>query len=234
MELQEACTTQALLNNIKDIFSLVEFCSAKESGQMSASAAVGGLKSACQAGKFRHQSDHPPHATTNPTTHTWSKCGKKGHSSQCKSKPKVAADEAEKESTDGAVAATNGAISFGFYAIHAILTLNRFEELSNLPLETTQTVASISPGHRQTISITSHTSAGTSSSPSRRNTKWSRRGLRKASNPKPMPGVPTHLMETLTSGSMMAGMSSTIPLCHIGHPAPLKIHAQITHNAKVD
>ena len=41
-ELQEACTTQALLSNIKDISSLVEFCSAKESGQMSASATVGG------------------------------------------------------------------------------------------------------------------------------------------------------------------------------------------------
>ena len=32
-DMQEACTTQALLGNIKDITTLVEFCTAKESGQ---------------------------------------------------------------------------------------------------------------------------------------------------------------------------------------------------------
>ena len=35
--LQEVCTTPALLGNIKDISSLVEFCPTKESGQMTAS-----------------------------------------------------------------------------------------------------------------------------------------------------------------------------------------------------
>ena len=249
-ELQEACTTQALLNNIKDISSLVDFCSAKESGQMSASATVGGIKSAYQAGKFRHHCDHPPPpppATTQPTTHCHNcggkkhgdggraarekdckaysvecnKCGKKGHySSQCKSKPKVAAAETEKDSTDGAVA-TNGAVTFGFYAIHAIPTSNRFEELTNLPQETPQTVASISPAYRKTVSMTSSDTSTTSptSSPRRRNNKWSRRGQRKGSytspKPPPMTSVPPHLVETLRSNSMLAGISSTIPLCHM-------------------
>ena len=126
---------------------------------------------------------------------TCSKCGKKGHySSQCKSKPKVAAAEVEKESTEGAVA-TNGAISFGFYAILSIIsTSNRFEELANLPQESAQTVAGISTTYRKPFPTT------TSTSPRRRNTRWSRRGMRKASypKPKPMPSVPAHLMETLT------------------------------------
>ena len=57
-----------MLSYIKDISSLVEFCSAKESGQMSASATVGGMKSAYQAGKFCHQSYHTPPAITPPST----------------------------------------------------------------------------------------------------------------------------------------------------------------------
>ena len=40
--LQEASTTQTLLGNIKDIVLLVEFCTTKESGQMTASGTVGG------------------------------------------------------------------------------------------------------------------------------------------------------------------------------------------------
>ena len=57
-ELQEACTTQALLGNIKDISSLVEFCTSKESGQLGASGTVGGLKSSYQTRKFSYNSDN--------------------------------------------------------------------------------------------------------------------------------------------------------------------------------
>ena len=55
--LQETCTSEALLGNIKDISSLVEFCTAKESGQMTASGTVGGLRSKYQEGKLRSRHD---------------------------------------------------------------------------------------------------------------------------------------------------------------------------------
>ena len=121
-DLQEACTTQALLGNVKNISTLVEFCTAKESGQMSASVTVGAIKSAYKSGKFQQHPTQPP-APTHPSGHcshcgaarghsdgsratrekeckaytaTCSKCGRKGHfAAQCKSRAKVAAVEKE-------------------------------------------------------------------------------------------------------------------------------------------
>ena len=139
-ELQEACTTQALLGNVKNIVTLVEFCTAKESGQMSASGTVGAIKSAYKAGKFQQPS--PPPTPTHPSgpcshcgaarghsdgsratrekeckayTVTCSKCGKKSHfAAQCKSKAKAAAVEKEDDKKE----AVTGAVHYGFYGIH--------------------------------------------------------------------------------------------------------------------
>ena len=140
--LQEACTTQALLGNIKDISSLVEFCTAKESGQMTASGTVGGLRSKYQEGKLRSRHDDQAAGSQAPPTQqhchhcggkkhgngsraarekdckaysfTCAKCGKKSHyTSQCKSKGTVAV--VGPDNAD----ATNGAVTFGFYGIQS-------------------------------------------------------------------------------------------------------------------
>jgi len=73
-ELQEACTTQALLKNITDINSLVEFCTAKESGHLAANSTVGHIRSAYHAGKF--QTQKPPQ-TPPPTNCGY--CGARRH-----------------------------------------------------------------------------------------------------------------------------------------------------------
>ena len=56
-DMQEACTTQALLGNIKDIVTLIEYCLAKESGQLGCSGTVGGVrnKSSYQSNKFQQR-----------------------------------------------------------------------------------------------------------------------------------------------------------------------------------
>ena len=64
-DLQEACTTQALLKNIKDINSLVEFCTAKESGHLAANSTIGHIRSAYHAGKFH------PHTTSHKLWLLW-------------------------------------------------------------------------------------------------------------------------------------------------------------------
>ena len=113
-DMQEACTTQALLGNIKDIATLVEFCTAKESGQLCSSVTVGGLKnkSAYQNKKFtqdRNNSSTPSepctfcglakgHSDRSRMTRekeckaygtTCPRCKKKGHYAHlCMSRPK--------------------------------------------------------------------------------------------------------------------------------------------------
>ena len=140
--LQEACTTQALLGNIKDISSLVEFCTAKESGQMTAASTVGGLRSKYQDGK--HRSQHGNQAAGSQASpaqqhcyhcggkkhgngsraarekdckaysSTCEKCEKKSHyTSLCKAKVTVAGVVSDN------VDATNGAVTFGFYGVHS-------------------------------------------------------------------------------------------------------------------
>ena len=44
-DLQERCTAQALLKNIKDISSLVSYCSAEEGGKQAVPGMVGGIRS---------------------------------------------------------------------------------------------------------------------------------------------------------------------------------------------
>jgi len=44
-DLQERCTAQALLKNITNIFSLVAYCSAEESGRLGTPGTMGGVRS---------------------------------------------------------------------------------------------------------------------------------------------------------------------------------------------
>ena len=143
-ELQEACTTQALLGNVKNISTLIEFCTAKESGQLSASGTVGAVKSSYKSGKFQQPAQPPtPTHPSGPCSHcgaarghsdggratrekeckaysaTCSKCGKKGHfAAQCKSKARVAAAEKEDDKKDEKKDAVTGGVHYGFYGIH--------------------------------------------------------------------------------------------------------------------
>ena len=140
-ELQEACTTQALLRNITNISTLVDFCTAKESGHLAAATGtVGAVRSAYKDAKLRpgQSADPPPaparcgfcggkgHSNSSRTarekecrafTMKCSKCEKLGHlATVCRSKPhKVAAVVEDKEVTSKEV--TNGAVVYGFYAI---------------------------------------------------------------------------------------------------------------------
>lgn len=50
-DMQDRCLSAAIMKNIKNIGSLVEFCSAEESGRMSVPSTVGGLRSSYQRGK---------------------------------------------------------------------------------------------------------------------------------------------------------------------------------------
>ena len=50
-EMQDRCLSAAIMKTIKDINSLVEFCSAEESGRMTVPSTVGGLRSSYQRGK---------------------------------------------------------------------------------------------------------------------------------------------------------------------------------------
>ena len=141
-DLQEACTTQALLRNITNISTLVDFCTAKESGHLAAATGtVGAVRSAYKDAKLRPTqpgSDPPPaparcgfcggkgHSNSSRAarekecrafTMKCSKCEKLGHmASVCRSKPpKVAAVVEDKEVSSKDV--TNGAVEYGFYAI---------------------------------------------------------------------------------------------------------------------
>ena len=145
-DMQEACTTQALLGNIKDIATLIEYCSAKESGQLGCSGTVGGVrnKSSYQSNKSQQRrggSPPPPggpcvfcgsskgHSDRGKATRekeckaytvVCTKCSKKGHyTNLCKSKPIKAAAVEHADTKDSKQEATNGAIQFGFYGIHS-------------------------------------------------------------------------------------------------------------------
>ena len=137
-ELQEACTTQALLGNITNISTLVDFCTAKESGHLAAaSGTVGTIRSAYKDAKLRPKHGSDPqtrqarcgncggkaHSNSSRAArekecsafnNKCTKCEKMGHlASLCRSKPsKVAAvvEDVNKE-------VTNGAVEYGFYAI---------------------------------------------------------------------------------------------------------------------
>ena len=252
-ELQEACTTQALLGNIKDIASLVDFCTAKESGQMSASATIGGLNSAYRAGKFNQNRDPAPTLTNvsgncrhcgskkhgdgsrgarekecKAFSVTCSKCSKKSHfPSQCLSKPRVAAVVPDQQTT-------NGAVTFGFYAIQAgtwdfphatalpcprsqtpLQTSNRFGPLTQKDDTSVAAVAEPAPQ----FPPPPHSGRATRTAPpqpgsSRRSVKWSRRGRKKTYLP-PKP-VPPHMIQALSSDTLLAGITSTVPLLSYG------------------
>ena len=64
-DLQERCTTQALLSKITDLKSLVDFCTAEESGKLGTSSTIGRIKRATSGEKKKAkewrkmQPDHP-------------------------------------------------------------------------------------------------------------------------------------------------------------------------------
>ena len=56
-DMQDRCLSAAIMKTIKDINSLVEFCSAEESGRMTVPSTVGGLRSSYKKGKNASQQD---------------------------------------------------------------------------------------------------------------------------------------------------------------------------------
>ena len=143
-DMQERCLSAAILKTITDINSLVEFCSAEESGRMSAPSTVGGLRtSAYKKGKQNSKSNQPqrtaggrcdscggtPHSSNTKEVRekecrAWSKechtCHKVGHLAPvCKSskvKAKVQAAHIEESKVD-----ENGGNveEFAFYSLEA-------------------------------------------------------------------------------------------------------------------
>lgn len=144
-EMQERCTSAAILKTITDITSLVEFCSAEESGKMSAPTTVGALSTYKKVGKGRSGRVKPTQPTTAPqqkgrcgycsgSAHkdsswetkekecraynlTCNTCGRQSHlSTCCRSKTRDAGVV-----TQGAPAnpeeGSNAALEFSFYAI---------------------------------------------------------------------------------------------------------------------
>ena len=80
-DMQERCLSAAILKTITDINSLVEFCSAEESGRMSAPSTVGGLRtSAYKKGKQNSKSNQPQRTAGGRCDY----CGGTPHSSNTK------------------------------------------------------------------------------------------------------------------------------------------------------
>ena len=63
-ELQKACTNEASLNNIRDITTLLDFCTSKESNQTSACDIFGGIRSYNSTKKFHQKSIVPTNSKT--------------------------------------------------------------------------------------------------------------------------------------------------------------------------
>ena len=155
-DMQERAISAAILKTIKDINSLVEFCSAEESGRKSAPG-VGAIRSTFQSNKMRGGGDGhtktkcgfcggPSHSSNSRETrakeckafnHSCRSCGKPGHyASVCKGgkpvkpeeKPgnKNAAVEVQKEEEIAKVEA------FAFCSIIAVPTSNSFQPLAGL------------------------------------------------------------------------------------------------------
>ena len=259
-ELQEACTTQALLGNIKDISSLVEFCTAKESGQLGASGTVGGLKSSYQTRKFSYNSDNsvPTPSPTGPCifcgspgghtamnratrekeckafTSTCSRCSKRGHYTRlCKSKPKVAAVEQNKDGNTDNQGVTNGALQYGFYGIQSgswdfpptrsiprarhspITTHNRFSPLDTIG-RVTDTDAIPPPAQTNGWRRSNQTTKNPKS-PKPRFTRTGRRINRDRAG-KPRPVIAAQLRDAMIMYEVDAvGNNKVIPLCHMEH-----------------
>ena len=244
-ELQEACTTQALLKNITDINSLVEFCTAKESGHLAANSTVGHIRSAYHAGKFQSQKtpQTPPPSNCGycgarrhgdgskkarekdckAFSATCTKCGRPSHfASVCRSRAKVAAVLEDNKD------ATNGAVEYGFYGIEQMpaqhtrytpssptLTSNRFSVLATLT-ELPETPPA------PTVATT-HTQASPKpnsiSPPAPRSARWTRRGTRKRSpRPQQPDSLPTdshRIAESITLTMEQASLTAIVPLCHM-------------------
>ena len=139
-DMQERCLSAAILKTITDINSLVEFCSAEESGRMSTPSTVGGLRSTYKKGKQSNRSSGSgqqqrpavgrceycggaPHSASTKEVRekecrAWSKechtCHKVGHLAPvCKSKVKGAKMQALEESK---VDQTEGSVDeFAFF-----------------------------------------------------------------------------------------------------------------------
>ena len=261
-ELQEACTTQALLGNIKDINTLVEFCTAKESGQLGTSGTVGGMKSAYQSRKSNQSSGSPapagpcifcgaPGGHTDRSratrekeckafTSTCSKCHKQGHYTRlCKTKPKVAAVEKDKNKAQGDNTenkeVSNGAVQYGFYGIQhgswdypppasvpqarhtPIITHNRFSPLDTTVLDTMERPPVTDPDlppiqakGRRTTAEDKYTPK-----PPKQFTRTGRR-IRRSWAPKPRPVIAAQLQDAMTMYEVDGvGSNKAIPLCHM-------------------
>ena len=136
-DLQERCISGAILKTIKDIPSLVEFCSAEDSGRMPISGTVGGVQSKYKKQQRTHQSTNAPnkqikcghcggpsHSPDNsPSSReksckafnaTCHKCGKKNHLAPC-CKSKALVESLEEQATPTTDQPSNNEIQFAFY-----------------------------------------------------------------------------------------------------------------------
>ena len=102
-DMQDRCLSAAIMKTIKDINSLVEFCSAEESGRMTVPGTVGGLRSSYQQGKGKGLQDRHSHGRCDwcggaphsawtrqarekeckAFQHTCQSCSKQGHFTSC-------------------------------------------------------------------------------------------------------------------------------------------------------
>ena len=159
-DLQARCTSQALLKQITDINSLVNFCTAEESRKLGAAATVSGLrrsgyKQQKAAGAAANQNSNKSTCWSCGATHSsysmqirereckafrvdCRKCGVKGHFEKfCNKEKKVAANTAGQEEGAAADATQqevreNSAIEFSFFAVEV---QNRFGVLEQLDQE---------------------------------------------------------------------------------------------------
>ena len=160
-DMQERALSAAILKTIKDISSLVEFCSAEESGRKSAPS-VNAIRSSYQLGKSTARAGQgstpvvpvtssrcdycggTPHSSNSRAVRekecrafsmTCRKCSKIGHlASCCKSKKVVSGSQASgaKNAAVEKVEESGTVETFAFCSITTIPTCNRFEPLTQL------------------------------------------------------------------------------------------------------
>ena len=158
-DMQERALSAAILKTIKDINSLVEFCSAEESGRKSAPT-VGAIRSSYQQGKHTQlqgqgqgtpNTTHSrcdycggtPHSNTSRTVRekeckafniVCKSCSKTGHIARCCKGKKMtpSSSSSGKVSAVEKVEETGAVESFAFCSIVAVPTCNKFEPLAQL------------------------------------------------------------------------------------------------------
>ena len=248
-ELQEACTTQALLGNIKDISTLIEYCTAKESGNLG-SVTVGGIKSAHQKRKFQSPLATPSHNLPPAKCHhcgqknhgskearekeckafsaTCTNCGKKSHfAAMCKSRTQTAAAVEEKR-----VTLDHGALHFGFCAIEAgswdypdpsrVVTRSNYPSIpTSNSFSVLATIAEIEEPTWSPPARAKGTRPPSTPSPPRQ--RWSRTGRRKKQIPLAQNEVADleHQLNQQAKPLSSATPPCKVPLCHMEHDSNL-------------